>query len=81
MQNREKIGLQTAAMIEQAEEDRHIGIHKEDGKYYGGLYVNHPTPSGSVRYLLTLSDKRRFDDEKKAEDAFRKALAQIDIIV
>ncbi len=70
--------LQTAAMLEQAGTDRliEVGKHKKTGLYHGMLFVNHPTPSGSKRYLLALSDNRGWPDKHTAKVEFEKSLAE-----
>ena len=73
--------MQSKAMIDGSNGDMYIvvGQHKDTGKYHGMLYVNHPTPSGSDRYMLVLSDTRGWDDEETAKAEFREALADSDI--
>lgn len=69
--------MQTRAMIAAAGENMcaTVARHKETGKFHGVLYVNHPTPSGSDRWMPALSDKRGWDDEKAAAEAFDALLA------
>ena len=69
--------LQTQAMLKQAVIS--VGQHKDTGKFHGLLYGNHPPPSGRIRYLLLLSDKRGWDDKEIAEREFRKSLKESNI--
>jgi len=75
------IDLQTQAMLNMADDDVivSVGQHKDTLKWHGLLYGNHPTPSGSPRYMLLLSDNRGWDDKETAEQEFRKSLKKSNI--
>jgi len=42
--------------------------------WHGIEYVNHPTPSGSPRYLPSVSDKRAWPTREQAIDELKKLL-------
>lgn len=69
------MSIQTEAMRAGADSEIY-GLKDKDG-YYGIEYVNHPTPSGSDRWLPTYSDKRRFSTEEEAITEFKKLLDRI----
>jgi hypothetical protein len=66
------MSLQTEFMRNESE--KQIVICKDEKGYFAVEYVNHPTPSGLDRWVLTLSDKRRFKTEQEAADAFNIAI-------
>jgi len=69
--------LQTFVMIEQAGNDREYLPHKDDKGYFGGLYVNHPSPSGNPRPMLVMSDNRRFKTKEEAVEQFKLMAEQV----
>jgi len=72
------VDIITKSMIDAAGNDIviSVGKHTDTGKFHGMMYVNHPTPSGSARYLLVLSDNRGWDDIETAEVEFKKTTNQ-----
>lgn len=50
--------------------DAHLAIviNKETGLYHGAIYVNHPPPSGGVRYLLNKTTKNGVISPRKAAE-------------
>jgi len=66
--NHSGTSLQTSAMVDAAGDEKYVtaGQHRETKKWHGMLMVNHPTPSGSSRYLLACSDKRGWSDSETA---------------
>ena len=66
--------LQTESMRSTKERSITAWQHPEDGQWSGVEFVNHPTPSGSERWLPTVSDNRRWPDEKTAIAEFTKTL-------
>lgn len=50
------------------------GQHKETKQWHGVLMVNHPTPSGCARFMMSYSDQRGWPDEATAKKEFEKAL-------
>lgn len=43
-----------------------VGQHKATGLYHGLYYRNHPTPSGSDRYILSYSTNQGFETTEQA---------------
>lgn len=64
-------------LMRQASDSPEVSAYKDDAGWHGIEYVNHPTPSGSPRYLPTYSDNRAWPDEGTAIAEFKKVLAQI----
>jgi hypothetical protein len=65
-------------MIRQSSIDRIIGTLKgADGKWNAYESVNHPTPSGCDRWLITYSDNRGWDDEETAKKEFEYLLVPL----
>lgn len=66
------MSIQTDVMIEQAGDDSFItaGQHSVTKKWHGVLYVNHPSPSGSPRWMPAYSDNRGWDTSKQATQEF-----------
>ncbi|MEY2335678.1 hypothetical protein [Acidithiobacillus ferrianus] len=49
----------------------------ETGLFYGAVYRNHPTPSGSDRWLLSITMNEGFLSQRKAAIAANKAFPEI----
>ena len=45
-------------------------VMKDEKGYFGMEFRNHPTPSGCVRYLPTVSDSRRWKTPEEAKEKF-----------
>lgn len=70
--------IQTAAMREMAGPEKEINyIRHEDGTFSAIEYVNHPTPSGSERWLPTVSGNLHWPTQEKAKEEFEKLLARL----
>ncbi len=61
----------TAWMILSSVERKVVYVQDSNG-WSAGLLVNHQTPSGQDRWLLAVSDNRRFATESEARDAWEK---------
>jgi hypothetical protein len=66
------MGLQEEAMRKNA--NKLYGACQDKEGWYGFEEVNHPTPSGCERWLMTYSDKRRWPDGETAILEIKKAL-------
>lgn len=44
--------------------------HRETSKYHGILWVNHPTPSGTPRLIMAVSDHRGYETRELAVERF-----------
>ena len=65
------MSLQTSWMLAGAGDDqRQVYYVKHDDGFSGELWINHPTPSGSERWMLLISDNRRFKTEPEARMAW-----------
>lgn len=64
----------TAWMILSSVERKVVYVQDDKG-WSTGLLVNHQTPSGQDRWLLAISDDRRFVTESEARDAWKKDCA------
>lgn len=54
--------------------DKIYSAFKDDYGWHGMEQVNHPTPSGCERWLITYSDKRSWPTEEIAVQEIKKAL-------
>jgi len=52
-----------------------------NGKWSGIEFVNHPTPSGCVRWLPTYSHKLEYDDSETAVREFKLYLESLGLLV
>ena len=67
------MSILTEAM-RQTEQRKITAYKRENGKWSGVEYVNHPTPSGCERWLPTYSHKLEFDDSDTAIKEFTRYL-------
>lgn len=58
-----------------------IAVMKDGKGYFGKSFRLAMTPSGSPRYLAQFSDKRRFETEDAAINAFNATLKEAGITV
>lgn len=70
------MNLQTQLMRHGAKK-RLIAKENKDG-WSATEYVNHPPPSGSERWLPTVSDNRIWPDAKTAKRELKKDLLEVD---
>jgi len=66
------MSIQTEAMRAGAE--KAYGAFKQEDGWHGYEVVNHPTPSGCERWLMTYSDKRAWPDPETAIKEIKKIL-------
>ena len=68
---RETMSMQTAWMLAGESEDQRRVSYVEYGDGFAGeLWINHPPPSGLERWMLLISDNRRFKTEPEAREAW-----------
>lgn len=71
------MSLQTEAM--RFEADRSYSAFKDNnGDWHGIEHVNHPTPSGCDRWLMTYSDNRSWPNKKTAIAKIKEACSLAD---
>ena|ERR1017187_4476792 len=74
----EKISLQSEVMLASAGNDKCVTAirHGKTGRWHGILMINHPTPSGNVRWIRVFSDKRGYANQTIAIEHFRRSLSK-----
>jgi len=68
------MSLQTEAMRQTDQRIITAGQKETGGLWYGLEMVNHPTPSGCERWLITYSDNRGYPTAEEAKQEFSKIL-------
>lgn len=66
------MNIQTEAMREGAKKS--YGAYKTDDGWHGFEEVNHPTPSGNERWLMTYSDNRSWPNKETAISKIKEIL-------
>ena len=70
------MNLQDISMIQNAKEQVEIvtGLDEKDGLWYGSVLVNHPTPSGSERWMRVISLATGADTEEGARNTLQSGI-------